>query len=185
MRTLLLLVLGLSLGMMGMAQGPVLPLRGKTVAVYLSKRNFEHNRLFYHEIAQFLFCDYGEERVIEDIKLEVSIAIGRLFSEQLAEHTEAKSAFFLNGRPELAREFMANYNPDAHTLRAMGNAARDVDYVLVVNPMILSMERNPVVLTRSNRLVTQYDLIRKGRVRLELLDPRSGELVSQTNVCVR
>lgn len=166
------------------AQGPVLPMKDQRVAVYFSKKHFSYNQYFYHDVAQFIKTDAGRDVTIEDSKLQAIIALGALFSDQLAEPTEAKATFFLNGRPDLAREFIRNYQADAKTLSPLPKVAKEVDRILVVNPLELVMKRVPAVLTRSNRLVTTHDLVKTGRVRLDLLDPASGKLVSSTTVCV-
>jgi len=184
MRYVSLLLLAFLIPSVVPAQGPVLPLKDKTVAVYFSKKHFSFNQYFYHDVAQFIKTDAGDDVLIEDSKLQAIIALGALFSDQLAEPTEAKEVFFLNGRPELAREFIRNYAAAERRLSPLPTVSKEVDYILVVNPVNLVMERVPAVLTRSNRLVTTHDLVKTGQLRLDLFDPMSGDRVSTTRVCV-
>lgn len=164
--------------------GPVLPLKGKTAAVYFSKKHFTYNRYFYHDLSQFIKTHAGEGTQIQDAKLQSIIAFGGLFSEQLAEATAADSVFFLNAYPDLARKFIRSYNADERTLSALGNAMPGVDFILVVNPLSLVMKKVPAVLAKSNRLETTYDMVKTGRMSLDIIDPRSGNIVGSYSVCL-
>ena len=181
-----LLVLLFAMGFAGLkAQGgPVLPLKGKTAAVYFSKKHFSYNRYFYHDLSQFIKTHAGEKTQIQDAKLQSIIAFGGLFSEQLAEAASADSVFFLNAYPDLARTFIRSYKADDRTLSALGNAMPGVDFIIVVNPLNLVMKKVPAVLAKSNRLETTYDMVKTGRISLDLIDPRSGSIVGSYTVCL-
>lgn len=165
--------------------GPVLPLKGKTVAIYFSKKHFNYNRYFYHDLSQFIKTYAGEKTQVQDAKLQSIIAFGSLFSEQLSEATYADSAFFLNAYPDLARKFIRSYDADARSLAGLGATAMPgVDYILVINPMSLVMKKVPAVLARSNKLHTTYDFVKTGRLSMDILDPSTGRMAGSYTVCV-
>lgn len=160
------------------------PLEGKVVAVYVSKKQFSYDENYNHLLSQFIKQDQGEETIVEDIKLESLVAMGRLFSEQLASATGADSCFFLNGNPELARSFIQKYTSEASQLAPLGGAFSGIDYVLVVNPLELTSYKASSVFTRSNRLVTVRDLVKTGRINLDLFDPSTGKLTASHQACM-
>lgn len=164
--------------------GSVLPLKGKTAAVYFSKKQFSYNQYFYHDLSQFIKVQAGDKILVQDAKLQSIIAFGSLFAEQLGEASGADSVFFLNAFPDLARKFIRAYDSDERTLQSLGDGMPGVDFILVINPMSLVMRKVPAVLTRSNRLETVYDYVKTGKVEMDMLDPATGRLAGRYAVCV-
>lgn len=160
------------------------PLEGKTIAVYFSKKAFHFDRPYHHFLSQFIGKAEGEDILIDDLKTQALVAIGQRFSNQLAGASSADSAFFLNEQPEMARAFIEGYSTMDHEMDPLGKSLNGVDLVLVVNPFQLLSKRIPVVLTRSNRLVTTYDWIKHAKLSMELWDPAAGRLVQNTESCV-
>ncbi len=177
---LLVSILGLS-SLMGQQTDP---LAGKTIAVYFSKKAYHFDRPYHHYLSQFIGAAEGEDILIDDLKLQSLIAIGKRFAAQLGAASEADSAFFLNEQPEMARAFIEGYSIDQHDMLPLGSSFTGVDLVLVVNPFQLFSERRPVVLTRSNRLVTKYDNVKKAKLSTELWDPSTGRLIQATETCM-
>lgn len=161
------------------------PLEGKTIAIYFSKKAFHFDRPYHHFLSQFIGKAEGEDILIDDLKLQSLVAIGERFSSQMAQASSADSAFFLNERPEMARAFIEGYSTVDHEMVPVGASMQGVDLVLVVNPLQLLSKRTPVVLTRSNRLVTTYDYIKHAKLSIELWDPASGKLVRKTESCIQ
>ncbi len=181
---LILLLISILTGGIAYAQSSD-PLEGKTVAVYFSKKAFHFDRPYHHFLSQFIGKAEGEDILIDDLKLQSLVAIGKRFSSQLANASTADSAFFLNEEPEMARAFIQGYSTDEHDMLPLGAIMEGVDLILVVNPLQLLSKRTPVVLTRSNRLVTTYDFVKHARLSIELWDPTRGQMVRSTESCIQ
>ncbi len=166
------------------AQSPDL-LEGKKVAVYFSKKTFQFDRPYHHFLSQFIKKVEGESVLIDDLKFQSLVAIGKRFSSQLASASSIDSAFFLNERTEMVRAFINSYSTNDHAMRPLKGSMTGVDLVLVVNPFQLFSERLPVVLARSNRLVTSYDVVKHAKLSFELWDPVKGQLLRSTESCVQ
>lgn len=161
------------------------PLAEKTVAVYFSKKGFTYGQPYHHYLSQFVSSAEGTQVVIDDLKTQSLVAIGTHLSSQLAAATGAKETFFLNERPDLARAFVGAYSSGTHQLDANATAFSDVDLVMVINPLTLYSDRVPVVLTRSNRLITKFDRVKVARLNVELWNPTTGQLVKAQETCIR
>jgi hypothetical protein len=157
------------------AQGePTYPLRGKTVAVYLSRKGFQFDDHYRIPLSQFVMADQGREMDIEDLKSQTLISLGALFSQQLAQATQAKAVYFLNAAPDSAHAFMEHFDADSNQLSGMGNALGATDYILVVNPLTLSSYLTSAVYSQSNRIISRQVYKKKAVVRLALFEPRAG-----------
>lgn len=161
----------------------LMPLKGKTVAVYFSKRQFTFDNNYRIPLSQFIRSDMGHEAAIEDIKTQTLISLGALFSSQLAACTEADSVFFLNENPDLARPFIQGYDAYEHSLSPLGESFADIDYVMVMNPLILGSYTTSAVFTRSNRLITERIINKTARVHLELFDTKGAGLLTAVDAC--
>jgi hypothetical protein len=185
-RAIFLLVF-LSLGLvpqLGAQNDSPFPLRGKTVAVYLSRKGFQFDEHYRIPLSQFILADQGREIDIEDLKSQTLISLGALFSAQLAAATQAQSVYFLNAAPDSARAFMEGYDADSNRLAPLGNALGATDYILVVNPLILGSYKTSSVYSQSNRIVTRQVYKKTARVRMELFDPREGLRLRVSETCV-
>ncbi len=161
-----------------------LPLKGKRVAVYFSKKHFSFDDNYRIPLSQFIKSDEGESAEIENIKLQTLVALGTLFSQQLAGPTQADSAYFLNEFPQLAQAFIEQYSADDHSLSAIGSAFAGTDYILVVNPFILGSYKTSSVYSRSNRIITEQVVIKTARLRIELFEPSSGQRTHVFETCI-
>jgi hypothetical protein len=167
------------------AQGDAaFPLRGKTVAVYLSRKGFQFDDHYRIPLSQFVLADQGREMDIEDLKSQTLISLGALFSAQLAQATQAKAVYFLNAAPDSARVFMEHFDADSNRLSGMGKALGATDYILVVNPLVLNSYKTSSVYSQSNRIVTRQVYKKAARVRLAVFEPGTGlcARVSETSV---
>jgi len=161
------------------------PLADKTVAVYFSKKGYTYGQPYHHYLSQFVNRAADTKVLIDDLKTQSLVAIGTHLSSQLAEASGAKEAFFLNERPQLAKAFVGAYSSESHQLEANPTAFQGVDLVMVINPFTLYSERVPVVLTRSNRLITTFDRFKVARLNIELWDPSTGKLIKTQETCIR
>ena len=161
----------------------IMPLQGKTVAVYFSKRQFTFDNNYRIPLSQFIRSDKGHKAEIDDIKTQTLISLGALFSQQLKAPTQADSVYFLNEYPELGRAFMQGYDAEAHQLSALGPQFAETDYILVMNPLILGSYITSSVYSRSNRLITERVINKTARVHLDLFDAQSGAQLSSVAVC--
>lgn len=152
------------------------PLRGKRVAIYLSKRQFEFNDHYLIFLSQFVKSDQGRASTLENLKEQTMISLGEMLEAQLKEATRADSVFFLNRFPGVARKFIKKYDSDRHFLPPLGDALDGIDYIFVINPMVLGTYKTSAVYSRSNRIMTQSVINKTGSVRIDVYDPRSGEL---------
>ncbi len=180
---LAILGLGLSTGLFSQNDSPF-PLRGKTVAVYISRKGFTFDDHYRIPLSQFIMADQGREIDIEDLKSQTLISLGALFTSQLAAATQAKSAYFLNASPDSARAFMGAYNADSNQLGGLGTALGSTDYILVINPLILGSYKTSSVYSQSNRIITRQVFKKTARVRMELFEPREGLRMRVTETCV-
>jgi hypothetical protein len=162
----------------------LLPLKNKTVAVYFSKKQFSFDNSFRIPLSQFILSDKGDDEDIEDIKTQTLISLGTLFSRQLQPAAEADSVYFLNEYPDRARAFISNYDSEERILNPPGEAFAGTDYILVVNPFVLSSYTTSAVYTRSNQLITAKVIVKTGRVRLDFYDPATGSLRFFTEACL-
>lgn len=178
-----ILISGFSAPLLGQALSKN-PLADKAVAVYVSKKQFSYGEHYNHLLSQFIKKDQGDDVMVDDIKLQSLVALGRLFAEQLPEAAKTRSCFFLNAKPELARAFIKQYVPEESKLAPLGASFANLDYILVVNPIVLSTYKSASVYTRSNRLITTYDMVKTGRIKFELYDPKTGQLVRSHNTCM-
>lgn len=160
------------------------PLQGKKVGVYFSRKNFDFDDHYRIPLSQFVMADKGTEISIEDLKSQTLISLGSLFSAQLKGAVAADSVFFLNESPDLARAFMRAYDADTHRLAPIQELSSSIDYILVVNPLILGSYKTSSVYTRSNRLITEQVSVKTARVRIELFDPRTGLLHHISEACM-
>ena len=163
---------------------PVYPLKGKTVAVYFSKRQFSFDDNYRIPLSQFIRSDQGTETEIEDLKLQSLVAIAALFSAQLKAASQADSVYFLNEFPELARTFIGAYSSQERKMTPARDAFGQTDYVLVVNPFILGSYKTSAVYTRSNRIITEQVVVKTARIRFELYNPRDGLMMHIFEACM-
>ena len=160
------------------------PLKGKTVAVYFSKKQFTFDDNYRIPLSQFIRSDQGSKAEIEDLKLQTLISLGTLFSAQLGKASGADSVYFLNEFPEKARAFIKNYSSETHQLEAIPSDFPKTDFILVVNPLMLGSYKTSAVFTRSNRIVTEQVVVKTARMRMELYDPRRGLLQHIHKACM-
>ena len=165
-------------------ESEVYPLRGKTVAVYLSKRQFDFNDHYLIYLSQFVKSDQGRASTLDNLKEQTMISLGELLEAQLKEVTRADSVFFLNKFPGIARKFIKKYDSERHYLPAMGKEMDGVDYIFVVNPMVLGTYKTSGVYSRSNRIMTQSVINKTGNVRIDVYDPVSGQLRYIAKACL-
>lgn len=182
--------LGFLIGMMvccslqAQVNSGTLPLRGKRVAVYFSKKHFSFDDNYRIPLSQFIKSDEGKDAEIENIKLQTLVALGTLFSQQLEQPSQADSVYFLNEFPSLAQAFIDQYSSDDHSLGAIGSAFSGTDYILVVNPFILGSYKTSSVYSRSNRIITEQVVIKTARIRIELFEPQSGQRMHVYETCI-
>jgi hypothetical protein len=181
------LLLGIFLAFMGTVQAQpdqVLPLKGKRVAVYFSKKHFTFDDNYRIPLSQFIKSDEGDKAEIEDIKLQTLVALGTMFAQQLKMPAFADSVYFLNEFPELASHFIENYSSDAHALEPLGSKFDGTDYILVLNPFILGSYKTSSVYSRSNRIITEQVVVKTARIRIELFEPRTGSRRYVFETCI-
>ncbi|MFM2376629.1 MAG: hypothetical protein RLZZ165_1726 [Bacteroidota bacterium] len=160
------------------------PLKGTNVAVYFSKKYFSFDENYRIPLSQFIKSDLGENAEIEDIKTQTLVALGTMFSEQLRAPCQADSTFFLNEIPSLGGEFMRKYNAEEGLLEPLGAAFAGIDYVLVVNPLVLGSYKTSSVYSRSNRIITEQIVVKTARMNMDLFDTRSGARKSSFETCI-
>lgn len=159
-------------------------LRGKRVAVYLTKKQFNYDDTYLLDLSQFILTHRGEDAVVDNVKLEALIALGELIPNQLEDSLGADSAYFLNEKPELAREFLEHYDMAMGSLTPLGKGFADTDLILVVSPLVLGHYTVSEVYVRSNRIINEPKRVRTGRLALHFYRPGDGRLVSEFNTCV-
>ena len=167
-----------------LAQANTYPLKGKSVAVYFSKKQFNFDNNYRIPLSQFIKSDEGKDAEIEDIKIQTLIALGSLFSKQLAAPTQADSIYFLNENPALGSEFIKQYDSDNHELLPLDASFSHIDYVLVINPFVLGSYKTSSVYSRSNRIITEQIIVKTARIRFELFDPATGDRREVFETCV-
>jgi hypothetical protein len=184
---LLTLLLGICLVGVGWTQAQSsqpFPLKGKRVAVYFSKKHFTFDDTYRIPLSQFIKSDAGKNAEIEDIKLQTSVALGSMFAKQLKAPAQADSVYFLNEFPDLANSFIDHYQSDDRSLEPLGGKFEGTDYILVLNPFILSSYKTSSVYSRSNRIITEQVVVKTARVRIELFEPRSGDRRLEYETCI-
>lgn len=159
------------------------PLRGKTVAVYFSKKNFTYDDNYLIPLSQFVKAENEVAPTITDLKLQSLVALGNLFSAQLKSALHADSVFFLNENPLLAEKFLSEYKADQHYCGSLDTALSPADYIIVVNPLTLGSFKTSEVYSVSNRIITEQVIKKSGRLRLDVIEPVSGLMVGIYEAC--
>lgn len=157
--------------------------KGKTVAVYFSKKYFTFPEDYRFMVPAFILSDQGKDTPLEDLRQQTLISLGRMFAEQLASVTGADSAWFLNEDPAKASQFMQRYDADSSTLEPMPARLPGADLILVINPLTLGGYKRNIVYVRSDRVITEKEYEKTAKARFILFDPASGRPVASTHIC--
>lgn len=166
------------------AQSPLFPLKGKRVAVYFSRKQFNFDDNYRIPLSQFIKADEGQLTEIEDIKRQTLVALGRLFSEQLRIPAQADSVYFLNENPDLGKVFIDHYDSEEGALEPLGPGFAGTDYVLIVNPLDLTSYKTSSVYSRSNRIITDQVVVKTARMSLEVFSPATGQRLTRAETCM-
>lgn len=166
------------------AQTANFSLKGKTVAVYLSKKQFSFDDSYLLELSQFIKAHRGMDEQVDDVKVETLVCLGELLKEQLVDSLGAQEAWFLNERAEAAQAFIDAYDMARGRVSPVRHPDLDgTDLVMVVNPMILGNYSISEVYVRSNRIINEPKRVRTARIGLKFFNPASGKLVYQVETC--
>lgn len=159
-------------------------LRGKQVALYLTKKQFSYDDSYNFDLSQFIIRHRGEDAVVDNIKLESLIALGEILPPQMEDSLGADSAFFLNEKPEMARAFLEQYDIAMGHLGPLGPLFDDTDIVMVITPIVLGNYTATEVYVRSNRIINEPRRIRTARMGISFYRPSDGSLISEFNTCL-
>ena len=185
MQKRLILLLFLVNGLLyGQSQAKTEFLKGKQVAVYLSKKQFSYDDTYLLDLSQFILSHRGEDAVVDNIKLEALIALGELIPMQLEDSLGVDSAYFMNEKPDLTQEFLDHYDMAMSSLSPLSNGFEDTDLILVISPLVFGHYTKSEVYVRSNRIINEPKRVRTGRLTLNFYRPEDGKLVSTINTCI-
>lgn len=158
-------------------------LSGKRVGIYISNTRFDLPESYFMSAAQFL--SQGENRSGSgDLKSELIIRLGVLFCRRVSELSDADTVIFLNASPEYGRSFLNSYDATDNKLKSTVDASLDVDFVVVLNKIELSMRSYQAVIVRSNRMYTEKVPVKMGVMEAGLFDPQVPDLVIHRQTCI-
>lgn len=160
------------------------PLRGSVVGIYLSAKAFTFDDNYQMLLTQFVSQADPDTLGPDQLKPRTLVALGKLFSAQLAEAVGADSVYFLNENPEAAQAFLDAYAPEEHKLRPPGAAMGETDYVMVINPFVLGSYKTTQMYSHSNRILTEQVIRRTARLRFEVWDVVQGQQRFVSEVCL-
>lgn len=160
------------------------PLRGSVIGVYLSAKAFTFDDNYNLLLTQFVSQADPDTVGPDQLKPRTLVALGKLFSAQLAEAVGADSVYFLNENPVAAQAFLNAYAPEEHKLRPPGAAMGETDYVMVINPFVLGSYKTTQMYSHSNRILTEQVIRRTARLRFEVWDVTDGQQRFVSEVCL-
>ncbi|MCZ2355942.1 MAG: hypothetical protein LC115_04515 [Bacteroidia bacterium] len=128
-------------------------LSGKTVAVYISKKNLLFDAAYFKPLAYYLQVNDSLGLSEEDLKLGVSVKLGYFLQQEIARLTGAH-VIFLNADPALAKPFLEYYD-DSRPNPRLNTYLPKVDYIFYVSAINLSTITESQLWVISNKLINE------------------------------
>ncbi|MDX2063947.1 MAG: hypothetical protein SFY70_12875 [Bacteroidia bacterium] len=139
-------------------------------ALYLSLKNLQFTDAYYKPIAAWLQRNDTLNLRYEDIRLAFAIKLGTYWVHSLDSQALAPGSVFVNGDPEVGQQFVRAYQEHELNAAALAGALPPgVRTLLVVNELKFHGQKETVVFSYSNKLVTDKRYVRQAILRYQVI----------------
>jgi|GEM_PF-3489227 len=159
------------------------PFKGKKVGVYISSKQFLFDPTYYMDIAQFLKVEIDRSQG-ENVKKELLVRMGELFSQELQRVSQADTCYFINGDPDKGRTFIKAFNAEYNSLTPLGASFADTDYVLILNEFSLENRFSNSLYIYSNKMFNKKVRVRVGELLITTFDVKGNFPIFQKESCL-
>lgn len=157
-------------------------LKGKTIGLYISGKQFSFSDEYYMAISQFLQAE--EDRSWgENVKTEFLVRLGERLRLELQVKTEADSVYFLNSDLERGSLFQQAYRAESNSHFLQSPLFDKTDFILVINEMDLSVRYVKSMIIRSNRMIPERTMVQKAALKVSWFTPQKRASLFETRTC--
>lgn len=154
--------------------------KGKTVGIYVSLRNFNFTQPYNIPVSVFLQRQDTLGLASENLRLGATIKLGTYLT-QLTRRMGADSVYFINAQPELSQQFVRNTGAGGLNLSAVaGILPKGTDYILSVDSLYLGTVTRTSLYVISNEMYSERRNARVARMALRVhsVAPRNSRSLS-------